>query len=116
MSNTRKHHFLPQFYLRGFSDDGKIVIQIEKLTGRSYRCSVKDAAAIRDYHKLDHPHFSDHNALEKKLAEVERQFATNLADVLVSGLSTLQRRCRLVEFVALLRVRVPVVHRVIEKH
>ncbi len=116
MSKARKHHFLPQFYLRGFSDDGKTVLQIEKHTGRSYRCSVKDAAAVRDYHKLDHPNVPDQNALENKLAEVENLFAQNLSDVLASGLPTPQQRCRLAEFIALLRVRVPAVKRLMEKH
>jgi hypothetical protein len=71
MSSPRKHHFLPQFYLRGFSTNRDGIFQIEKQQGRYYGCKIKDIAAIRDYHKLDGKETSDPQYFEKKLAELE---------------------------------------------
>ncbi len=107
MSKPRKHHYLPQFYLRGFSNDGKSVCQIEKDSSRSYMCSIRDTAAIRDYHELDGPDYEDANALEKGLAEIEGQLAVAVAHAIEAGIATSKTHARLVEFVSLMRVRVP---------
>lgn len=107
MSEPRKHHYLPQFYLRGFSTDGRSIYQIEKHGLRAYTCSIRDAAAIRDYHKLDDPHFVDANATEKRLADVEAQLASALARVIQVGVATPETHALLIQLVALLQVRVP---------
>jgi hypothetical protein len=107
MPEPRKHHYLPQFYLRGFSTDGKRIYQIEKRTSHGYTCSIRDAAAIRDYHELDGPNVEDPNAVEKRLAEMETQLATALARVLQRGLATPDDHASVVQLVALLRVRIP---------
>jgi len=115
MSEPRKHHYLSQFYLLGFSPDGRRVYQIEKDTGRSYPCSIRDAAAIRDYHELDYSDADDPNALEKQLSGVEGHLAANLHEVINSGFTTVAHHARLIELVSLLRVRVPTYKAYIEK-
>ncbi len=107
MPEPRKHHYLPQFYLRGFSTNGKSIYQIEKPTMRGYISSIRDAAAIRDYHELDDPNFADPNAVEKRLAQIETQLATALARVLQRGLATPDDHASVVQLVGLLRVRIP---------
>jgi hypothetical protein len=107
MAEPRKHHYLPQFYLLGFSTDGRSIYQIEKHGLRAYTCSIRDAAAIRDYHKLDDPHFVDANATEKRLAHVEAQLARALARVIQVGVATPETHALLIQLVALLQVRVP---------
>ena len=107
MSEPRKHHYLSQFYLRGFSTDGRKIFQFEKKTGRGYECSIHDAGAIRDYHELDHGDFEDPHALEKQLSVAEGRFAAILDEVLVSGVSTRERHACLIELLNLFRVRVP---------
>jgi hypothetical protein len=107
MSEPRKHHYLPQFYLRGFPANGQSVLQIEKQTLRKYMCSIKDAAAIRDYHELDDPSYEDTNALEKSLAAIESDLATAIRRAVAVGIATAEVHTRLVEFVSLMRVRVP---------
>jgi len=107
MPEPRKHHYLPQFYLRGFSTDGKRIYQIEKRTSHGYTCSIRDAAAIRDYHELDDPSCEDPNAVEKRLAEMETQLAAALVRVLRRGLETPDDHASVVQLVALLRVRIP---------
>ncbi|MFQ5961837.1 MAG: DUF4238 domain-containing protein [Candidatus Methylomirabilales bacterium] len=107
MSEPRKHHYLPQFYLRGFSANGRSIYQIEKPGGRAYVSSIRDTAAIRDYHELDSPGFEDPNAVEKRLAQVEAQLAEGLARVVQGGIPTPETHSSLMQLVALLRVRVP---------
>jgi len=107
MSQPRKHHYLPQFYIRFFSENGKQVFQIEKASARCYLCSIKDAAAIRDYHKIDHQDAEDPHILEKRLSKIEDDFAKALEEVITSGIRTKHVYARLIEFVSLMRVRVP---------
>ncbi len=115
MSEPRKHHYVSQFYLRGFSAEGQRIFQLEKKTGRVYECSIRDVAAIRDYHELDHRDFEDPNALEKQLAEAEGHFSSILAEVLAAGISTRKHHARLIELLNLMRVRVPAQKAYVEK-
>lgn len=107
MSEPRKHHYLPQFYLRGFSVNGRSIYQIEKRGRRAYVSSIRDTAAIRDYHELDNPSFEDPNAAEKRLAQVESRLSEGLAHAIQCGIATPETLNSLLQLVALLRVRVP---------
>lgn len=66
MSDPRKHHYLSQFYLRGFSSDRSSLFQIEKRSGKHYGCRIKDVAAIRDYHDIDADDVADPYAINNK--------------------------------------------------
>lgn len=114
MSEPRKHHFLPQFYLRGFSVDRRGLYQIEKKTAKYYGCQIKDIAAIKDFHKLDYEDAKDPNALEKALAQIEGEYAEHLATFLAEGLANEHARLYTVQLLALLRIRVPAFKRHIE--
>jgi hypothetical protein len=107
MSEPRKHHYLSQFYLRGFSADGRSVYQIEKRSGRGYLSSIRDTAAIRDYHELDYPDADDPNVVERRLAQVETTLAEGLKEAIESGIVRPETHAKILELVALLRVRVP---------
>lgn len=107
MSEPRKHHYLPQFYLRGFAANGRSIFQIEKPGGRGYLSSIHDTAAIRDYHELDTDEAGDHAVIEKRLAGIEAKLAVALAGAIQHGLTSPETHNLLVQFVALLWVRVP---------
>lgn len=107
MSEPRKHHYVPQFYLRGFSANGTSLFQIEKGTGRAYLASIRDAAAIRDYHELDTDDAKDPALIEKRLADIESKLAEGLNRAIQQGLTTPETHNLLIQLVALLRVRVP---------
>lgn len=109
MSVPRKHHFLPQFYLRGFSEDRRALNQIEKKTARHYPTQIKDAAAIRDFHELDFAGVEDPNGLEKRLASVEGDLATYLEAFLLNGPADARALHHVLQLLALLRFRVPAV-------
>jgi len=108
MSEPRKHHYLPQFYLRGFSADRRSICQIEKRGGRFYVASIRDTASIRDYHKLDAPGVEDANVVEKRLSLVENHMASGLTHALQCGISSPDTNANVIALVALLWVRVPV--------
>ena len=107
MPQPRKHHYLPQFYLRGFSANGRSVYQIEKDGLKSYTCSIADAAAIRDYHQLDYSEAKDSNLLEKKLADLEGEHSVVLEQTLKAGITSPELYVSLIGLVSLLRFRVP---------
>ena len=115
MAQPRKHHYLPQFYLRGFSPNGRSIFQIEKTPSRGYLCSIRDAAAIRDYHELDYSDAEDPHVIEKRLAEIEGQFSRTLTDVVQSGITSTEVHVGLIEFVALMKFRVPAFKTYIEE-
>ncbi|MCD4699990.1 MAG: DUF4238 domain-containing protein [Phycisphaerae bacterium] len=115
MSQPRKHHYLPQFYLRGFSVNGRQIYQIEKDSSRGYLCSIEDAAAIRDYYELDYPGAKDPQSVEKRLAEIENRHSDVLRQIIENGSISPDVHARLVEFVSLMRLRVPAVKAYIEK-
>lgn len=114
-SEPRKHHYLPQFYLRGFSIDRRGLFQIEKATSSHYGCQIKDIAAVRDYHELDGEGTTDPYALEKQLAELEGHQASQLQDALAEGISFDRHRIHLVELLAVMRMRVPAVKEHIDR-
>lgn len=114
MSEPRKHHFLPQFYLRGFSVDRRGLYQIEKQTAKYYGCQIRDTAAIKDFHELDYKGVEDENALEKALAQVEGKLAQHLAAFLADGPTNEQARHYTIQLLSLLRLRVPAFKRHIQ--
>ncbi len=115
MSNPRKHHYLPQFYLRGFAPDRRSLFQIEKASLKNYPCQIKDIAAIRDYHEIDWDGVEDSNAMEKNLAELENHQAVQLSDILVEGLSFKKNRLEMIEILSFLRMRVPAMKQHIDR-
>lgn len=66
MNNPRKHHFVPQFLLRGFEEDGKCYV-FDKVKGEIRRSNLKDICCQRDLYTL-----IDNN---EKMFEIERFFS-----------------------------------------
>lgn len=113
-SPPRKHHYLPQFYLRGFSRDGRTLYQIQKATGKAVPGSVRDLAAKRDYHRLDSEKISDQFELERRLADFEGVLAQGLQRVLDYGICDTENHGCIVQLVSLFRCRVPAFKQYVE--
>lgn len=109
MSPPRKHHYLPRFYLRGFSHDSKHIFQVDKRTGRSILGSLKDIGAIRDFHVDDGEGTPDPQHVEKALADLESAHASDLKALLKDGVTNLAALGETVGFLSMLRMRVPAV-------
>lgn len=115
MSNPRKHHYIPKFYLKGFSEDEKRIYQIEKtLVAKAYELSVNDAAAVRDYHKLDDG-VADVSALEIEFSKIEGEHAKALEILFTEGRVPEHIRAKIIEFISLMRFRVPSVKEFLRK-
>jgi hypothetical protein len=67
----RKHHYVPQFYLAGFTDDGTLGGSLH-VTDRTRRkvwpSNPKNAAHQRDFHKIEG---TDPMIVEKLLGQCE---------------------------------------------
>lgn len=115
MSQPRKHHFLPQFYLKGFSLDKRGIYLLDKKRVKSYGCQIKDVAAIRDYHELDVEELADTYILEKRLATIETTQAELIKSLISNGITDSKHRYGLLEFLSIMRMRVPAVKEHIAK-
>lgn len=115
MPQPRKHHYLPQFYLRGFSPDQRSIFQIEKAAGHHYGCQIKDAAAIRDFHEIDADGIEDPYAIEKSLAKFEGELADQLRTFITEGISNAPALAEVIGLLSMLRMRVPALKQHIEQ-
>jgi hypothetical protein len=85
MSNTVNHHFIPQFYLRGFSeaaDKRKAqVFVFDQSTRKSFRTLVRNIGARRNFFRIEVEGF-DPNHIEDGMAEIEGEIAPLLTEVI----------------------------------
>lgn len=104
----RKHHFLPQFYLRGFAATGGVVSQLFRRDLKLVKTNVGDAAVRRDFHRFEvtKPGF-DEFEMEKMLAQVEGIQANAVRAVLADPASLTQHRVELIGFAQFMFFRVP---------
>lgn len=104
---SKRHHTVPQFYLRGFAADNRIATI--RLPGEHrFIQSVRDASVSKNFYALeDHPEGSD--VIEKALSEIEGAAAAVLEKV-QGGTWPLpiEDRMSLGYFISLQATRVPV--------
>jgi hypothetical protein len=84
---ARKHHYLPQDYLAGFTDSGTkdgrfFVLEVE--TGNSFITSPKNVAAERDFNRVEIDG-KDPDVLEQALAPFEEGAAKSIRRVEATG-------------------------------
>lgn len=105
-SVARRHHVVPQFYLRGFAEDEKL--RTVRLPGdQRFTQVVRKAASETDFYTLE-GHEDGADAFEKALASIEGE-ASRVFDSVVNGVWPLAvgDRTALAYFVALQAVRGP---------
>jgi len=111
----RKHHYLPQFYLRHFSSNGRQICQIRKQPrADSYISAIPDTAACRDYNTIDGPGVEGIYNVEKRFAEVESDLAKVVAHALANGIAVADTRENLCFLANLMQLRVPAFKQYIE--
>lgn len=107
----RQHHYIPQFYLQGFAQDGAKEGRFwvfDKSDGRQWPSSPKEAAAERDFYRVDRDDGGDPFALEKCLQKVEDLLAPVLFETIERRSLPLDRDFDvLLNLVALTALRVP---------
>ena len=84
MRNTaRRHHYVPQFYLRGFSDpnlQNEQLHVIDKEERRHFVTTPRNIALQRDFNRINIPGYPM-DAIERDLAQIEGQVATVLRSI-----------------------------------
>ena len=86
---SRNHHYIPQFYLRGFTAPNgkkKQVQVIDKIEGRHYSSNPRNVAAQRDFNRVNIPGHTIDEA-ENLFAQMETEFAIvlkHMGDTLTS--------------------------------
>lgn len=105
---TRRHHFVPQFYLRGFASGGQVHCA-RLANGSQFSQSVDRAAMETDLYRLEgHPDGPD--AFEKAMASsTEAEASVALRQLTVAGVRSLslEQRASMAQFIALQAVRGP---------
>lgn len=84
MGVKANHHYVPQFYLRGFSDGvGRKarLFAVDLDEKKSFKPSVRNVGSKRNFNRVELEGV-DPNQLEDELAEHETIFASHLADVI----------------------------------
>jgi hypothetical protein len=71
MSNPRKHHYVPRFYLSGFTADSPRLHVLDKETGKSYASRIDDVGCERDFYIMEVEEEGDPFAVEKFFSTVE---------------------------------------------
>ena len=74
---SRNHHYIPQFYLRGFLDPScskEQLCVIDKIKRQHFATSPRNVGSQRDFNRVDIPGKRT-DAVEKLLAEIEREIA-----------------------------------------
>lgn len=111
---SRRHHYVPAFWLAGFTPtgakEGRIVV-VEKHTGRTFRAKPTTAGFEKDLFTVEHPELEP-DAIERAFGEAEGKIAPALRR-LISGSSDPRDLAIVLNLVALLAVRVPSVRRVL---
>jgi hypothetical protein len=106
VSDPKKHHYVPEFYLKGFCRNGKLwVYDRERAT---YDQLPPEALGI----KKNFYSFTDENgqrdvSAEKELSRVENAAAPVIRKLEAKQRITIKERCDLALFVSLMRYRVP---------
>jgi hypothetical protein len=107
----RKHHYLPQFYLAGFTASGRAddylhVLDTQGL--RQWKATVPNVAHERDLYRLDGN--EEPGALERALATVETDLSPAVKRLAQTGTFTNDDdKVKVLNFVALMASRVPLV-------
>lgn len=85
MSDTVNHHFIPQFYLREFSDAAEKrkaqLFVFDQSTKKTFRTLVRNIGARRNFFRIEAEGF-DPNHVEDGMAEIEGEIAPRLAEVI----------------------------------
>jgi uncharacterized protein DUF4238 len=71
MTAPRKHHTVPQCYLRPFADADGRLWEYEKGTGRATRKRVEEVATEHDFYTLERPDGTLDLVLEETLSKIE---------------------------------------------
>lgn len=108
MSKPRKHHYVPQCYLRNFSINQKLkqVFLLDLKQKKECKASIKDIAQRRDFFRVDIDGV-DPNIVEKSFSKLEDQISCSIKMIANGGQFTGDVKINILNLIALLIVRSP---------
>lgn len=120
MSDPKAHHFLPQFYLRGFEFPFKgkrekiLVYPKQANPCNKFIANIEETACQRDYNTLDVDDNKDRRTIESKLSEVETVHSPLVKKIIENENITEDDKQELAFFINLMQCRVPSCKKMIE--
>lgn len=108
MSEPKRHHYVPQFYLKNFADDKGQIWVYDRQTKQYRHQNVSDTALVRHYYRVESKDGKYNTEVEKLLAEIEG-LACVAIEKLKQGTTTLteEEKANIAIFAALQMTRVP---------
>ncbi|MCW5713899.1 MAG: DUF4238 domain-containing protein [Bauldia sp.] len=106
-STAKRHHYVPEFYLKGFAVPRKKEHQTTVIdrSGRTFATAIKNVAAETGFNAIDGP---QPDVVENAFASIEAEFAPALARIAAAkSLANDQDREILMYFIAWLAIRNP---------
>lgn len=111
MADPRRHHYVPEFYLKGFCppDKRSKIFVYDKNKGTCIHTNVKNVAVKKDYYKL--PDSDDPNItpfmLEEALSEIEGEASSLLPEIIRGNPLNDEQRYLWATFIAVMYCRGP---------
>jgi hypothetical protein len=106
VSEPKKHHYLPEFYLKRFSRDGKIWVYDRERDDLSER-RPQTVGIRKHFYRPEHLELEQEHQPETLLSKLESRAAPLIDKVDRGGRITMKDRYDVVNFAALLKSRVP---------
>jgi hypothetical protein len=121
MSQPKKHHFLPQFYLERFkvrpqtTKHPQILVTTKEPHPRRFVAAIHDTGCISDYHTIDVQDIPiDKSIIEKALSEIEGNQKDLLDRIISNKQVTVEDEGNVAFLLTLMHIRVPKYKRNIE--
>jgi len=106
MNIPKRHHYLPQFYLKNFCNDGFLWVYDRK--NNKYRKQTPINTAVKKkYYTISGPDGTPQNEIEAVLANIEGETKHIIEKIIEKKSIDLEEKCILAIFIAFLYVRVP---------
>jgi hypothetical protein len=106
-TEPRKHHYVPQYYLRNFVGKKEMLIVFDRQTKEPYRSKPHGVAAQRDFNRIEIEDM-DANAVEKLMSEFEGETAPHLNNVIEKkSIADQKDRAAMVNLMAAMTMRNP---------
>jgi hypothetical protein len=106
MSEPKRHHYLPQFYLENFSKEGKLWVFDRKLDNIRIQTPV-NTAVVGDYYSFENEKGEKDTKIEHNLSVVEGYSKPILEKMLRYEKISDEEKKMIIFFLSLMRVRVP---------
>jgi hypothetical protein len=116
-NRPRKSHYLPKFYLAGFTASGQVndtLYVLDQATGREWPSCPANSATERDFYVVDLGPGEDPDMMEKCLSHLEGEFSGVVRDIIArERLPEGQDFAWFLNFVASMVVRIPRTRKVV---